>query len=119
MLPVDKGGNILHGPRPVKRIHGNEVLKTVGFEIFQVFFHTGRLKLEQPRGISPGVELKGVLIIHGQVININLNSPGFFDIGHGIFDNGQGFQSQKVHLEHPHILYKMAVKLGNQEFRFF
>ena len=53
MFPVDKAWNIFHGSGPVEGIHGNEILKAVGLQILQVFFHARGLELEKPGRLSP------------------------------------------------------------------
>ena len=39
VLTRDERGNILHRPRTIERIHRNQVLEAVGFQVAQMLFH--------------------------------------------------------------------------------
>jgi hypothetical protein len=43
----------------------------------------------------------------------------FLDHGQRIFDNGEGFEAQKVHFQHARIFYILAIKLRNKQFGVF
>ena len=45
-LTVDEIRDIVHRPRTIEGIHGNQVLKRTGLQLTQIFLHTGRFKLE-------------------------------------------------------------------------
>lgn len=66
----DEGRDILHRPRTIQGVHGYQVLETVGLEGAEVFFHSGRLELEQPGGISAGEKLEGFFVVQGNFVFI-------------------------------------------------
>ena len=43
-----------------------------------------------------------------------IDSFGFFNIRQGIFNDGQGLQSQEVHFKHTHAFDLVAVELGGK-----
>ena len=59
----DERGDVVHRSRPIEGIHGDQVLKFRGLKLFQVFLHTGGLKLERTGGASFAIELIGGRIL--------------------------------------------------------
>ena len=47
--------NIIHRPRPIEGVHGNEVLETGRAQLLQPGFHALRFELEHGGGVSPAV----------------------------------------------------------------
>jgi len=114
VLAVNITGDIFHGARPVQRVHRYQVLKTVGFELPQVAFHTHALKLEQTCGLTPAVQVIGGLIIQRQPADINIDPPRLPDIRHRILDDRKGFEPEEIHFEHAHAFDMVSIILGNQ-----
>ena len=86
----DEGRDILHRPRTIQGVHGYQVLETVGLEGAEVFFHSGRLELEQPGGISAGEKLEGFFVVQGNFVFIQDDVFRFFDIVETSLDDREG-----------------------------
>ena len=86
----DEGRNILHRPRTIQGVHSYQVLETVRLEGTEVFFHSGRLELEQPGGISAGEKLEGFFVVQGNFIFIQDDVFRFFDIVKTSLDDREG-----------------------------
>ena len=52
VLAVDEVGNVIHRPRTVEGVHGDQILEGRGFQLAQVFLHAGRLELERTDSAS-------------------------------------------------------------------
>ena len=55
MLSGDEFRYVVHRPRSVQGVHGDEVLELGGLQLAQVFLHAGRFKLERAYGASGGI----------------------------------------------------------------
>ncbi len=70
MLPLDIIGDELHRAGAVQRIHGNQIVDTCRLELFQIFAHAVRLKLENPNCCTLFEHLEGLLIIQRNIIQV-------------------------------------------------
>ena len=82
----DEGRNILHRPRTIQGVHSYQVR----LQVAQVFFHAGRLELEQTGGISAGEKLEGFFVVQGNFIFIQDDVFRFFDIVKTSLDDREG-----------------------------
>ncbi len=117
-LPVftlDVSVDELHGPRPVKGVHGNQVFDGIRFELLEVFAHSLRFKLEGADGLAPLVQLESSFIIQGDGIDIDLRTFTDTYIFDGILNDRQGFQAQEIHLQHANTFHQFALVLGHHK----
>ena len=84
MLTTDELRNIAHRTRTVEGVHSNEVFEHGRLEFAQVFLHTLRFKLEGAHSASLLIELVGLGIVDGNVVEINVDTSCTFDIGTGL-----------------------------------
>jgi len=61
-LAVNIIGDIVHRPRTVEGVHGNEVFKAVGLKLAQPFAHALRLKLEHTHRLAAAKKLVGFFV---------------------------------------------------------
>ena len=54
VFAIDVGRDVVHRARPVKRDHGDDIFKAVGFQPLQAFAHAGRFQLEHTGGVGFG-----------------------------------------------------------------
>ncbi len=88
----------IHWPRAVKGDSCNHVLKILRFELLHKVFHALTFQLEHAVRLSGSEGSKHLLVIVVNVIHIDVDSGRFFHIIHGILDDGQRAQPQKIHL---------------------
>ena len=62
-FPGDKARDIIHRPRPVQRIHGDQVLEPARPQIAQMLLHAVRFELEGPGRVTPAEQLKCLFIV--------------------------------------------------------
>ena len=71
MFTPDKVWDIIHWPRTIERIHGDEVFKHCWMKLTQILLHTSRLKLECTNGLSTLIELVSQLVINRDFLKVN------------------------------------------------
>ena len=111
VLAGDEVRNIFHRTGPVQRVHRDQVLETVRLQVAQVFFHAGRLELEQPRRLSPAVEVVSQRIVEGDRVDVGPAAGRRLDVLERILDDRQRLETQKVHLDQPDALDQLALVL--------
>ena len=55
VLALDELGDVGHRPRAVKRVHGDEVFEGGWLQLYEVFLHASRFKLEGADGVSVAI----------------------------------------------------------------
>ena len=108
-------GNVVHWPRTIKGVHGNEVFKHRGLQLAQVFLHASRLKLERPDGSSLAIKLVGFGVVDGYFLQVDGLSRRYAHVFHGLFQYGKCLQSQEVHLDKPRFFDNMPVILRTKQ----
>ena len=83
LLAGDEVGYVLHRSRTVEGVHGDQVLEAVGLEVAQVLLHSGRLELEESRGVAPGEDLVGRRIVERYGVNVHLHAVHVLHVAHG------------------------------------
>ena len=108
------GGDGLHRPGPVEADEGDDVLEVFGLQAHQDLPHPRRFQLEHPFGLAAAQHLVGGLVV---VVQLCHREGGvlFLDGRLGVPDDGQGPQTQKVHLEQPQLLDLGHVELGHRQ----
>ena len=115
MLAVDELRNIVHRARAIESIHGNQVLKASGMQFNEILLHACRLKLEGARCHSLAIQLVGLGVIDGNLLDVDIDAMIELDVGNGFLDNREVFQSQEVHLNQACILNHTALVLGDDD----
>ena len=116
MFTVDKVRNIIHRPRTIKGIHGNQVFKSTRLEFTQVFLHTGRLELESTDCPSFAIQFIGSRITDIHFINVERYTLTMLDIFYRLLNDRQSLQPKEVHLNQAGIFNDRTFILGNQHF---
>ena len=80
MLAIDEAGNVFHRPRPVQRVHGDEVCEFVGLELPEIFLHADTFKLESACGFSALKECVRGFIVKGDIVHVDVNALAFPDV---------------------------------------
>ena len=80
MFAADKLWNIVHWTWTIQGVHRNQVAHHSWLEFFHILAHTCRLKLEHPHSSSFLEELIGLGIFYGDMVYVNINIVGFFDV---------------------------------------
>ena len=112
LLAVYEVGNIIHRPRPVERIHCDQVFEALGLQLLQPLLHAGRLELEDRGGVAASVEFIGSLVVDGNGFDVDVQAVAFLDQVERLVDDRQGVEAQEVHLQQAAFLDIMAVVLG-------
>ena len=99
VLSANKTRNVLDRTRTVQGIHGDQVAKHRGLEVFEVLLHPGRFVLKDADGVSALKELVGGGIVERNRLNINLNAVALAHELEAVFDQRKRFKAQEVHLE--------------------
>lgn len=73
VLALDEAGDVLHWPRPVERVHRDEVTEAIGLQFAQPLLHARALELECPVGLRTLVERVGLGVIERDVVYVDLD----------------------------------------------
>ena len=73
-LPVHEVGNIIHWTRPVKGVHGNQILKTLRVKPLEPVLHARGLKLEHAVGVAAAVEFVSGLVVYVDCLDVDVFS---------------------------------------------
>ena len=111
MLAGDEVGNVLHRAGPVEGVHGDQVLEAVGLQVAQVLFHAGGLELEQAGRVAAGENLVGRRVVERNAVYVHIDAVHRLDVLHGVLDDRQRAQSQKVHLDQADAFDLLALEL--------
>ena len=112
ILTGDKRRDIVHRAWTIEGVHGDEVFKHGGMKLAEIFLHTCRLKLEGTNGTALLIELVGLGVVDGDMVQVNIDATCLFDNGTGLLLLRQRLQSQEVHLDESGRLNHVAVILG-------
>ena len=115
VLAGDEVGDVVHGARSIEGVHGYEVLEYRRLQLAQVLLHSRRLKLECSRGASLAIELIGLRVVDGYCVDVDIDASRELDVGDGLLDYRQGFQSEEVHLYQSGVLDHAAFILGYEQ----
>ena len=111
----DEFGYIVHRSRPVEGVHSDEVLEDGGFELAEILLHAGRLKLEGADGASLLVEFVGEGVVDGQFLHIDGLAGGDAYVLDRLFQDGEGLESEEVHLDESGFLNHVSVVLRAEQ----
>ena len=115
LLSGDEFGYIVHRSRPVEGVHSDEVLEDGGFELAEILLHAGRLKLEGADGASLLVEFVGEGVVDGQFLHIDGLAGGDAYVLDRLFQDGEGLESEEVHLDESGFLNHVSVVLRAEQ----
>ena len=113
VLAPDEGGYLVHRPRSVEGVHGDQVFKHRGVQLAQVFLHAGRLKLEGADGATLLKEFVGWLVVKGNLFQVYVNAACSLDNLHRFLLLRQSLESEEVHLDEACLLYHVSVILSD------
>ena len=116
VLTVDKVGNVVHRSRTIQGVHGDQVFKLGRLQLLQIFLHTCRFKLECSGCFSGTIQFVCFGIFQADMVDIEDMTGGKPYVFDSFFDDGQGFQSQKVHLDQSGLFNYRTFILGYEHF---
>ena len=99
MLAPDELRDVGHRSRTIEGIHSDEVLEDRRLQLAQVFPHAVRLELEGADGASLLIELIGLGVVEGDVVEVDVDASCELDVGTSLLQLGEGLQSEEVHLD--------------------
>ncbi len=114
VFALDELGYVLHRPRAVEGVHGDEILEHGGFELAQVALHAGTFELECAHGGAAAVEFVGGFVVERNGVHVDVDAAVCLDIGHGVADDRQRFQPEEVHFYEAGALDNAAFVLCHQ-----
>ncbi len=101
MLAGDKIGNHLHRSRPVGSNQRDDVFDAVRLEIDQQVFHPGAFQLENTVGFPLCEQTVGFFIIERKIVHVNIDMVGIPDEIHGVLNDRQRLETQKIKFGQP------------------
>ena len=115
LVPVAQiGGNGVHGARAVQTDQSDDIFKVLGLQAHKHLLHAGGFQLEHALGIALTKHFIGIRVVIVQLadgklrvllLHRNLRIP----------DDGQGAQTQKVHLQKTQFFDLGHVELGHRQ----
>ena len=114
MLTVDEVRDVVHRPWTIEGVHRDEVLEGRGLQLAQVFLHPSGFELEGSDGLPLGVELVGLGVVDGDLIDVDLDAAALLDVQQGFLDDREGLEPEEVHLDQPRRLDDRAFVLRHE-----
>lgn len=114
MLAGDELRYVFHRSRTIKSVHGDEVFERRGMQLPQIFLHTGGLELECTGCLSVAIQFISLGVLQTDMVDIQIMSGSQFHVLDRFLDDGQGLQTQEVHLDQSGFLDHGTLVLGNQ-----
>ena len=115
LVPVAQiGGNGVHGARAVQTDQSDDIFKVLGLQPHKHLLHAGGFQLEHTLGIALTQHFIGVRVIIIQIADGELRVP-LLHRNLCVPDDGQGAQTQKVHLQKTQFLDLGHVELGHRQ----
>ena len=99
MFGLDKGRDVLHRPRAVEGYHGSNITEGGWLKLFDVAAHTRPLQLEDAGSFAIGEQLKGLGIVHREMVEVNLDTPVLIDNLFCLTQDSEVSQTEEVHLQ--------------------
>ena len=112
VLAADVARDVVHGPRPIERHHGDDVLEGVGLELAQGIAHAGAFQLEDARRLATPDHFIGRPVVERQPGQVEGNAAIFeqFDC---MGEHGERLQAQEVELHEPRLLDVLHAETGD------
>ena len=113
MLAIDKivDHAALNRPRPVQRIQSAQIFNARRLVLAQDIAHAGRFKLEHATSEALGENLIRCGVVERQALGVEFDAVIFFDQSHGLLDDVERSQPEKIHLEKRQLLQPHHVVL--------
>ena len=109
--------DIIHRARAIERHQSDNVFEFIRFHFAQHVAHAGAFQLKHADRIAAAHQLIGRLIIERQTIDIDTDA-GLRQQLDCFFQNGQGFQAEKVKLHQPRFFNPFHIELRHRHIRF-
>ncbi len=114
VLDRDVSRDVLHRPRPVERVGGDDVLEPVRAQLPQHVAHAGAFDLEHPDRVAARQKLVGGGVVERQCRQIELDAAGGEQLA-GPRQHGQGLETEKVEFYQPRELDPFHVELRDRD----
>ena len=114
LFTVNEIGYVVHRSRTIKGVHRNQVLERTRFQFAQILLHTRRFELERTDGAPVAIELVSIQVVNGYIVDVEINILTSSDVLQRLFDDGKGFQTEKVHLYQSRVLNHRTFVLGHK-----
>ena len=114
MLYRDVSRDVLHRPRAVEGIGGDDVLEPVRAQLSQHIAHAGAFDLEHSHRVTPRQEFVGGGVVERQCRQIELD-PARGEQLEGPRQHRQGLEAEEVELHQPRELDPFHVELRDRD----
>ena len=94
VLPLDVVRDEVHRARAVERVHGDDVLDPGGLQLSQPLLHPRRLELEDAGGLAAAEDLHRVVVVHRDLVEVDVDAVDGLDVGDGVGEDGAGTQAR-------------------------
>ena len=75
--------------------------------------HGTALQLEDPDGVAPAQHLEGLVVVEGDVVDVEPGAGGDLDEVERPLDDDEVAQAQEVHLQQAEVLHPVHLVLGD------
>ena len=113
VLGVDEPVYVFHRPRSVQGDHRGYVIQTGRLQFLDVALHTGAFQLEHVGGVAGGQQLKGILVVQRQPLQVYFNADTLAHQLHGLVQDGEAGQAQEVHFQQSQVCHRVHAELGH------
>jgi len=79
MFPLDEIPDHLHRTGAIQCIHCHKIADAGGLQLAQPILHAGAFELEYGNGIATRKQVERLLIVLGEMVDINLDPVVLFD----------------------------------------
>ena len=113
VLAVDVARDVVHRPRPIERVHRDDVVEAVGLELAQRIAHAAGFQLEHAGGLAAAQQLEGRLVVERQLRQLERRAA-LLDQALGQRQQRERGQAEKVELDQARLLDVLHVELGHR-----
>ncbi len=101
----------LNGAGAIESVEGGEILDAGGMIAAKDVAHAVRFKLEDSGGIAAGEKFVGGFVVEREIIDVDFDATVLLNHFHGIVQDGERGEAEKIHLEKANALEGVHVVL--------
>ena len=116
LLAGDEARNIIHRPRPVQRVDGDDILDAVGMHLLQHVAHAGAFQLEHAHRVAVAQHVVGLGVVVRNLVDVEgrFTQP---DQLQRLLDDGERLEAEEVELHEARLLDVFHVVLRRRNGR--